>query len=204
MIKVRMCLDTPEWIYLVLLQIENACLYQVGVEDRSPALQRFLGALCELRQLTCDSQLMEFIRPGNPYWFCVDLTGGLSELIERAEAALTSDFLFNSAGKIKSGRGKAPSPTDFCPRTLCAAIVWEFWCRLRPAGSHAPSNLELAAAAAELFRASGGDPPKGWGSNPLAGWKTYFKRMNDPRYESHRLELRRELMYSDPLRAFST
>jgi hypothetical protein len=119
------------------------------------------------------------------------LTQVLLDLGRGAREAQGSPALSTEKGRTRSGGGRALLPQTFSPEVYCAAIITEAWAFIR-GQPPAPSNLDAAAAAATLWKLSGGST-NGWGTNHLNAWRPCFVEADSPEVSTIRKELRRHL-----------
>jgi hypothetical protein len=125
----------------------------------------------------------------------IDLSTYLKDLRNRADACLSSSYLATKSGKTKAGRSRALPPNASTPRGFCAAIILEAWAYFHDGKYPAASNLKLAAAADEYWRACGGSI-KSWGDDQLKAWRPYFVEASEPSLAKIREELRRHVNLS--------
>jgi hypothetical protein len=152
----------------------------VAREIRDPALFEFLKA-------------EEIIGPPAPI---IKLVALLKEIKRQADAALLSPYLANEAGQAKAGRSRALPPMASTPRAFCAAVILETWAYFHNGEYPPASNVKLAAAAEEYWRACGGAIEGGWGDDRDQAWRHSFERASEPALERIREELRRHLKLS--------
>jgi hypothetical protein len=125
----------------------------------------------------------------------IDLSTYLKDLRNRADASLSSSHLATKSGKTKAGRSRGLPPNASSPRGFCAAVILEAWAYFHDGKYPATSNMKLAAAADEYWRASGGGI-RSWGDDPLKAWRPYFVEASQPSLTDIRRELRRHINLS--------
>jgi hypothetical protein len=124
------------------------------------------------------------------------LDAELKEIKRQADAALLSPYLVNEARQAKAGRGRALPPTASTPRAFCAAVILEAWAHFHDGECPPATNVKLAAAAEEYWRACGGMIDGGWGNDRDQAWRHSFERASEPGLENVREQLRRHMKLS--------
>jgi hypothetical protein len=124
---------------------------------------------------------------GDDYFGDLETFHGLDSVIERAEKALA---------KFPSGQGPHKhAPGTNAPLITCAFIVAVAW---RCARGKLPGYTSgKAQEACRLLWSLAGGPPRGWGSQALAGWRRHLKAAmddlekgtNDGPEKEHRLKV---------------
>jgi hypothetical protein len=171
-------------------------LLGTGLDERLERLSDGLNLIArELR----DPELSQFLKAEQiigPPALTKELGAFLEEIRRQADAALLSPYLANESGKTKAGRGRALPPRASSPRAFCAAVILEAWAQFHE-GKYAPaSNLKMADAAEEFWRACGGVTDGGWGCSRLTSWLPYFEEASTPLLEEIRREVQRHMKIS--------
>jgi hypothetical protein len=145
-----------------------------------------------------EAAITEFLQTDDlgPIPNLTSLIVALQDIQRRAHIAFSSASLTAKSGKTKSGAGRALPPNASSPAAFCAAVVLEGWAHFHDGEYPAASNLELAAAADEYWRACGG-VRVGWGKSRLTGWRPDFEEALEPPLMALRKELQRHLLLSE-------
>ena len=171
-------------------------LLGTGLDERLEGLSDGLKLIARELQ---NPELSQFLRAEQiigPPAPTKELGAFLKEIRRQADAALLSPYLANESGKTKAGRGRALPQGASSPRAFCAAVILEAWAQFHD-GKYAPaSNLKMANAAEEFWRACGGVTDGGWGSTRLTSWLPYFEEASAPSLENIRVEVRRHMKIS--------
>ena len=166
-----------------------------GLDERLENLST--GAELVAREIR-DTALSEFLKAEEivgPPAPTIDLDALLQEIKRQADAAISSAYLTNKAGKTKAGAGRAIPPEAISPQAFCAAVVLEAWAYFHDGVYPRASNhAQLWEAAEEYWRASGGG--KRWTSVQSILWRPYFEEAARPTLQRLRGELRRHMKLS--------
>jgi hypothetical protein len=124
----------------------------------------------------------------------------LHQFTEALALAAAAPTISGTDGKARRGRGRAAARTALSSKSFCAAIIAACWSYVR-GSDPAQTNKEAAAAARMYWSVTGGDE-SGWGSDPLAGWSSYFKEALSPACRSLRADLLQQCQgFAKPLEA---
>ena len=192
---------TPHWLAEVLSNCSFDIRSARSIEEMWPERQKMRDELQELWGLTdfLDKRLqnpatIKFITAhsdaGSPDVIS-DFTRDIRELDSQLRRALNSPILVDENGKVRRGRGKPLLPDSVSPKGLCAALVAEVFDFFYADEASKPPRRKVLSAANKLWRAW--VAPKGWGADPLNGWKDYFNEIDDPNLKPFRAEMRRVL-----------
>jgi hypothetical protein len=162
----------------VRLEALSDALKLIARELRDPALSEFLKA-------------EQIIGPPAP---TRKLDAELKEIKRQADAALLSPYLVNEAGLAKAGRSRALPPMASSPSAFCAAVILEAWAHFHDGEYPPATNVKLASAAEEYWRACGGMVDGGWGNDRDQAWRRSFERASEPALENVRIKLRRHIL----------
>jgi hypothetical protein len=168
-------------------------LLGTGLDERLEGLSDGLKLIAREFQ---DQELSQFLRAEQiigPPAPTKELGAFLEEMARQSDAALLSPYLANESGKTKAGRARALPPGASSPRAFCAAVILEAWARFHDGKYPPASNLEMAAAAEEFWRACGGETKGGWNFGQPTAWRPYFEQALEDSLTESRKELRRHM-----------
>jgi hypothetical protein len=171
-------------------------LLGTGLDVRLGALSDSLNLIArELQdpELSAFLKAEQIIGPPAP---TIKLDALLKEIGRQADAALLSPYLVNEAGQAKAGRGRALPPMASRPRAFCAAVILEAWAYFHDGEYPPATNVKLAAAAEEYWRACGGMIEGGWGDDRDQAWRRSFERASEVSLENIREQLRTHMKLS--------
>jgi hypothetical protein len=196
--------NPPRWLVRHLHRWSSSILLDIAVHARQPGraavrerLKKLVaGAELQQRELQ-DVVITEFLQTDDlgPILNLPSLIAALQDIQRRAQIALSSASLSTKSGKTKAGARRALPPNAGSPRAFCAGAVLEAWAHFHGGKHPAASNLELATAADEYWRACGGIA-EGWGQSRLKAWRPYFKEASTPPLAKIRKELRGHMLLS--------
>jgi hypothetical protein len=169
-------------------------LLGTGLDERLGFLSD--GLMLIVRELQ-DPELSEFLKAEQiigPPAPTRKLDAELKEIKRQADAALLSPYLVNEARQAKAGRGRALPPMASTPRAFCAAVILEAWAHFHDGEYPPATNVKLAYAAEEYWRACGGMIDGGWGNDRDQAWRHSFQRASEPALETVRIDLRRHIL----------
>jgi hypothetical protein len=204
--------NPPRWLAQHLREWSPSIMIDAAVHARQPRraemrarLKRVMASAELLQRELQDAALAEFLQTDDlgPIPNLTSLVVALQDIQRRASVAFSSTSLATKSGKTKSGAGRALPPNASSPAAFCAAVVLEAWAYFHHGEHPAASNLELAAAANEYWRACGGNR-LGWGDTRLTGWRPDFEEALKPPLMAIRKELQRHMLLSDPSRTTDT
>ena len=191
----------PRW----LVEVLSNCSFDIrsarSIEEMWPKRQKMRDELQEIRGLAdlLDVRLQNlattrFITAHSDSGsldVISDLGRDIRELRSQLGWALNSPILVDGNGKVRRGRGKPLLPDLVSPKGLCAALVAEIFDFFNADEASKPPQRKVLSAANKLWRAW--VAPKGWGADPLNGWKDHFEEIDDPILKPFRAEVRRVL-----------
>jgi hypothetical protein len=170
-------------------------LLATGLDDRLGNLSVSAKLMARERGDAALSDFLEAEEIIGPQPPTTELSAWLKETKRKADSALSSSYLSIKARRSDGGRGRALVPSASRPRAFCGAVILEGWAFFH--GEYPPpSNVQVAAAAEEYWRACGGMIDGGWGADRDQAWRRSFKKASEPSLENTREELRRHMKLS--------